>query len=88
MMEKDRVKPTHYEFGLMITLLGKVGYVQKAFNLFYKVRNLDFTMKILSYQTDCSVQMPTCDKFQRGFREIFLSFQGDLWKMYRTYKND
>ena len=29
----------------------------------------------------------TCDKFQRGFREIFLSFQGGLWKMYRIYRN-
>ena len=29
----------------------------------------------------------TCDKFQRGIREIFLSFQWGLWKMYRIYKN-
>ena len=26
------------------------------------------------------------DKFQRGIREIFLSFQGGLWKMHRIYK--
>ena len=38
MIEADRVKPTHYEFGLMISLLGRVGYVQKAFNFFYQVR--------------------------------------------------
>ena len=25
----------------------------------------------------------TCDKFQRGIREIFISFQGSLSKMYR-----
>ena len=27
----------------------------------------------------------TCDKFQRGVEEILLSFQGDLWKMYRIW---
>ena len=29
----------------------------------------------------------TCDKFQKGIREIFLSFQGGLSKMYRIYRN-
>ena len=28
----------------------------------------------------------TCDKFQKGIREIFLSFQGGLSKMYRIYR--
>ena len=28
----------------------------------------------------------TCDKFQKGIREIFLSFQGELSKMYRIYR--
>ena len=27
----------------------------------------------------------TCDQFQMGIREIFLSFQGGLSKMYRIY---
>ena len=31
-------------------------------------------------------KMHTCDKFLKGIREIFLSFQGGLWKMYRIYK--
>ena len=26
-----------------------------------------------------------CDEFQKGIREIFLSFQGGLSKMYRIY---
>ena len=30
--------------------------------------------------------MHTCDKFQKGIREIFLSFQGGLLKLYRTYR--
>ena len=28
----------------------------------------------------------TCDKFQKGIRKSFLSFQGGLSKMYRIYK--
>ena len=28
----------------------------------------------------------TCDKFQKGIREIFLSFHGGLSKMYRIYR--
>ena len=28
----------------------------------------------------------TCDKFQKGIREIFLSFQGGLSKTYRIYR--
>ena len=28
----------------------------------------------------------TCDKFQKGIREIFFSFQGGLSKMYRIYR--
>ena len=28
----------------------------------------------------------TCDKFEKGIREIFLSFQGGFSKMYRIYK--
>ena len=28
----------------------------------------------------------TCDKFQKRIREIFLSFQGGLSKMYRIYR--
>ena len=28
----------------------------------------------------------TCDEFESGFREIFLSFQGGFLKMYRIYK--
>ena len=28
----------------------------------------------------------TCDKFESGIGEIFLSFQGGLWKTYRIYK--
>ena len=28
----------------------------------------------------------TCDKFQKGIREIFLSFQEGFSKMYRIYK--
>ena len=28
----------------------------------------------------------TCDKFQKGIREIFLSFQGGFSKMHRTYR--
>ena len=30
-------------------------------------------------------QTHTCGKFQKGIREIFLSFQGGLWKMYGIY---
>ena len=40
MIERDRVKPTHYEYGILITLLGRAGYLHKAFNLFYQVRVL------------------------------------------------
>ena len=29
----------------------------------------------------------SCDKFQRGIREVFLSFPGGFSKMYRIYKN-
>ena len=33
------------------------------------------------------VKIPNkCGKFQRSIKEIFLSFQGGLRKMYRTYK--
>ena len=28
----------------------------------------------------------TCDKLQKGIREIFLSFQGSCSKMYRIYR--
>ena len=28
----------------------------------------------------------TCDKLQKGIREIFLSFQGGFSKMYRIYR--
>ena len=28
----------------------------------------------------------TCDKLQKGIREIFLSFKGSFSKMYRTYR--
>ena len=28
----------------------------------------------------------TCDKFQKGIREIFISFQGGLSKTYRIYR--
>ena len=28
----------------------------------------------------------TCDKFEKGIGEIFLSFQGGLSKMYRIYR--
>ena len=28
----------------------------------------------------------TCDEFESGIREIFLSFQGGFWKMYRLYR--
>ena len=28
----------------------------------------------------------TCDKFQKGISEIFLSFQGGFSKMYRIYR--
>ena len=31
-------------------------------------------------------QHHTCDKFQKGIREIFLSFQGGLLKMFRIYR--
>ena len=30
--------------------------------------------------------MHTCDKLQKGIREIFLSFQGGFSKMYRIYR--
>ena len=30
--------------------------------------------------------MHTCDKFQKGIGEIFLSFQGGFSKMYRIYR--
>ena len=33
-----------------------------------------------------SSRVHKCDKFQKGIREIFLSFQGGLSKMYRIYK--
>ena len=32
------------------------------------------------------MQTHTCDKLQRGIREVFLSFPGGFWKMYRIYK--
>ena len=32
--------------------------------------------------------MHTCDKFQKGIRDIFLSFQGGLSKMYRIYRKN
>ena len=28
----------------------------------------------------------TCDKFTKGIREVFFSFQGGFSKMYRIYK--
>ena len=33
------------------------------------------------------IYMQTCDKFQRGTREVFLSFPGGFGKMYTIYKN-
>ena len=53
-----------------------VYYLDESISSFRGVRR---TFSFLFYHT--------CDKFQRGFREIFLSFQGDLWKMYRIYRN-
>lgn len=41
MIERDRVKPTHFEYGVLITLLGKAGYTDKAFNLLYKMQTMD-----------------------------------------------
>ena len=40
MIEEDRVKPTHFEFGVLICLLGKAGYTQKAFSLYAQVSKL------------------------------------------------
>ena len=33
------------------------------------------------------VSMLTCDKFKKGIREVFFSFQGGFSKMYRIYRN-
>ena len=35
----------------------------------------------------CKIFSVSCDKFQKGIRENFLSFQGDLSKMYRKILN-
>ena len=31
-------------------------------------------------------ELHTCDKFEKGIREVFFSFQGDFSKMYRIYR--
>ena len=47
----------------------------------------------LYYKTDWvgsfwnhKLEIHTCDKFQKGIREIFLSFQGGFSKMYGIYR--
>ena len=37
MIEQDRVKPTIFEYGVMISLLGRAGYTHKAFQLHKQV---------------------------------------------------
>ena len=40
------------------------------------------------YRNNYDHQQHTCDKFQRGIRESFFLFQGDLWEMYRKHKKN
>ena len=37
MIKQDRVKPTGYEFSVLIKLLSDVGYTEKAFELYRMV---------------------------------------------------
>ena len=41
----------------------------------------------LIYHCICKIFSVSCDKFQKGIRENFLSFQGGLSKMYRKILN-
>ena len=52
----------------------------KKFNAYNITDHLTFV--VLS---DPWSEKHTCDKFQKGIREIFVSFQGGLSKMYRIY---
>ena len=42
MIKQDRVKPTGYEFSVLIKLLSDVGYTEKAFELYRMVMFLFF----------------------------------------------
>ena len=46
---------------------------------------MDFCQKKL-VATVIAILSCTCDKFQKGIREIVLSFQGGLLEMYRIYR--
>lgn len=40
MIENDRVKPTAFEFSVLINLLADVGYTEKAFQLYYQMQRM------------------------------------------------
>ena len=64
---------------------GEVGAVYKNMGpLIFHACSIHRIFKILSLTIlDC---MHTCDKFQKGIREIFLSFHGGLTKIYSIYR--
>ena len=54
-----------------------------CFHLVSKFHDLHFLHPSF-YQNN--LLMHTCDKFEKGIREVFFSFQGGFSKMYRTYR--
>ena len=56
-----------------------------------RLRNITITedkgVYVSSQLFSCVFHSPhTCDKFQKGIREILLSFQGGFSKVYRTHR--
>ena len=45
-----------------------------------------YTTTVVNILSKQITKAHTCDKFQKGIREIFLSFQGGFSKMYRIHK--
>ena len=41
----------------------------------------------MANSVDLGLHCHTCDKLQKGIREVFLSFKGGFSKMYRIYRN-
>jgi len=48
MLQEDRVPPTQYVFTVLVGVLGRVGYTEKAFNIFDKV----CLLMMLSFKID------------------------------------
>ena len=59
----------------------RLGYL-----LISQMKANDFRMFLLFCLYGWTFLCYTCDKFQKGIRKSFLSFQGGLSKMYRIYK--